>query len=550
MKSIGIDIGSSSIKIVELSQSNKGLQVLHHEEHLLPQGPGADRDLATIEFLRGYSAKHPADQVRYSVALRQDYVSTRNKIFPFNDRQKILKSLPFELEEDLPFSIENAVYDAKIVQFIGNTSEVLAMAAPKHRVAEIVGKIKDCGIDAAVLSTESSALANAFEIWDSSIPAAAAIAPSLEGQTSPVRNIEILLQIGHSRSLVLAIESGKLIAVRTLLWGTKSVADALVKKYEIPFVEALKEFKTKAFILPNKEGASYDQIIFSDTIAQSYRDLANELKMSLLEIRSEFNARFERIHMIGGGSKTINLNAFLTMQLDAPVNTYNPFPKLNLSDSQKYAVAAGLAIEGLKRPRNPATQFLKGEFAKQSDALKKFWNDWGLTTQISLAALVVFFIYANLRESTSLSLVDTTSELLKTQAIGVAKLDKKQANEAGIKKFIREQKQKIKDMEQLSKVVKMNSALDIIKKISDAAPPRQNITMQVTSLKIVEQTAEIRGYVTSSKELNDLMNGLKQVAADGKIQSQVPNQVTTASKVPFAFSFKIDRNIDGNMGTP
>ncbi|MEN0059014.1 MAG: pilus assembly protein PilM, partial [Bdellovibrio sp.] len=120
MKSLGIDIGSSSIKIVEVQSTSKGFQVSQQFEHPLNLAPGADQELEIIEFLRNFVSHYDPAQTRFILGLRQDRVSIRNKFFPFNDRLKISKSLAFELEEDLPFSSENAIFDAKIIRTVGS----------------------------------------------------------------------------------------------------------------------------------------------------------------------------------------------------------------------------------------------------------------------------------------------------------------------------------------------------------------------------------------------------------------------------------------------
>ncbi len=91
LKSIGIDIGSSSIKIVEVQATSKGFQISQFVEHLLNVAPGADQELEIIEYLRGFLNHFDPTQTRFILGLRQDRVSIRNKLFPFNDRIKISK---------------------------------------------------------------------------------------------------------------------------------------------------------------------------------------------------------------------------------------------------------------------------------------------------------------------------------------------------------------------------------------------------------------------------------------------------------------------------
>ena len=430
MKSLGIDIGSSSIKVVEVQSTSKGFQVTQYMEHALGITPDHDQELEILEYLRDLSASYDPAQTRFVVALRQDRVAVRNKFFPFNDRLKISKSLPFELEEDIPFSSDNAIFDAKIIRTMGVGAEVLACAAPKTHIQQCLQRAQDSNMDPAIISLEGPAFANVFEKWNEAPPAQVAQAPSFEDEDAkPVRHLRLVLNMGHTRTLVCAFEGSSLVAVRSILWGGKNIAEAITQKYEIPYLEAMKELQTKAFILTNKQGATFDQVTFSDTIAKSVRELSRDVQLSILELKSEFNANIDSISLTGGASQVQNMGPFLTQVLEVPVNRISvleQIPNVNFERTPavgaKLGVALGLAIEGLKKPRNPPLNFLRGDFAKENHQMKAFWAKWGGTIKVATAALLVLFIYTNLRESFSVSLADRTQEVLQDQAKCVANL--------------------------------------------------------------------------------------------------------------------------------
>ncbi|MEQ1723711.1 MAG: pilus assembly protein PilM, partial [Pseudobdellovibrio sp.] len=132
MRSIGLDIGEYSVKLVELVQNKKNVSINQIQEKQLSQNISAvDKELEVIEFVRGFLASGDYNQARWVLAIKQDQATTRYKSFPFSDRIKIQKSLSFEMEEDIPFDTENCVFDAKVVFTQGPTSDVLATAVPK-----------------------------------------------------------------------------------------------------------------------------------------------------------------------------------------------------------------------------------------------------------------------------------------------------------------------------------------------------------------------------------------------------------------------------------
>jgi general secretion pathway protein L len=549
MKSVGIDIGSSSIKVVEVISGAKGVSVSHFVEKPIGHNPAHDPELEIIEFLRELFVSYDPTSTKIVLGLRQDRVSVRNKLFPFSDRQKILKSLPFELEEDLPFSNETAVYDAKVVRLLGNTAEVVACATPKLRVGGALQTMSDANIEISILSPEGIALANCFERWDDPIPTLPARSVEMEMQ-QPERLLTIQVHIGHTRTLVGAYENNLLIDSRTILWGAKNVAESIARRYEIPMVEAMVEMQTKAFILPSKEGASYDQIVFSDTIANQVKDLAKELKISILEFKADFNGVVQTVSVSGGGSQILNLHAYLTQLLELPVNKSSCLAQFSHLGFEKTAkieavigVALGLAIEGLKKPRNPAVNFLRGEFARQNLAFKIFWERWAPVLKTGLAAFVILVVYAMVRENLSGALADRTDTVLKTQAKVSAKLPLKMQNESGIKKYIRQQKQRALELKALSSVAHMNSALDVLHRLNDTVPAKNAVTLNVRQLTIQDDNVHIEGTVRSPRELTLLQQALAQASSNGHADAVPSRIVAPPGSTPFAFNLHVDRGL-------
>ncbi|MBK9322754.1 MAG: pilus assembly protein PilM [Bdellovibrionaceae bacterium] len=550
MRSIGIDIGSSSIKVVEVLSTKRGFQVTQCQERPLGLNPAHDSEIEVIEFLRELSSKFDPAHTRYCFCLRQDQVSVRHKAFPFSDRLKILKSLPFELEEEIPFSAENSIFDAKIIRTVGPTAEVLACAAPKHHIRTLLQRCADAGIDPVIVSSEGTAFANIYERWDEPPPALPAELILQDSQPKTERHVQLILNIGHTRTLVCAFEDKSLIGVRTILWGAKNVADSVARKYEIPYLDAMKETQAKAFILTNKQGATFDQITFSETISKAVREMVRDLQLSILEFKSEFNASIVQIGLTGGASGIKNLGPFLTQQLEIPVNKTSPLDLIpnvlferNAKNDSIYGLAIGLAIEGLKKPRNPAINFLRNEFAKQNNSMRNLWDKWGPTARVAIAALVIFFGYSLIREGFTLALAERADEALRTQAKNVAKLSASKATDTNIKKYIRENKKRASDLKTLANVAAMNSAMDILKKINDTTPAKNILTLDVKGVQIKDSQVSISGYVNSPNEANALRLALVNMAIDGRVTSQPTTMATMSGKTSFSFNFKVDRGI-------
>jgi general secretion pathway protein L len=551
MKSVGIDIGSSHIKVVEIQSTSKGFQVLSYQIHALTRPPGSDQDIEIIEYLRELSSRFDPTATRFAFAIRQDRVAIRNKIFPFRDRIKINKSLAFELEEDIPFSSDSAVFDAKIVQYHGNSTEILACAVPNQHIKNLLQLLSDGNIAPYVVSTEGVAFANIFEKWNEVPPQFPPINLELEESgTRRNRPISIVLNIGHTRTLVCAFEAYQLVGVRSILWGGAQIVDAIAKKYNLPPKEAQKEMESKAFILHTQQEANYEAKIFSDLIAKNVRDLARDLQLVLLEFGAEFNGQIQRVDMTGGVSMIQGLGPFLTQLLEVPVNripTLNNFPNVFFEKSDltqsRLSIALGLAVEALRKPRNPAVNFLKGVFAKQSNAARLFWQNWGSTLQWTGALVLVLFAWTMTRDHFADALELAAKANLRQQAKNVAGLTGKAASEARIKDYIRSNNKRAEDIRKIISLANMNSAMEVFKKVNDAAPSKSSTSLDVRLLNIQDNRVLMEGYVASPKELTLLQQALVNAADDGHIQVVKSTLPPWKNKTTFALAFQVDRNI-------
>lgn len=555
MRSIGLDIGEYSVKIVELVQNKKVISVSQIHEKVLSQNISPhDKELEVIEFVRAFFSSQDFSKARWIMAVRQDKVTTRHKVFPFSDRLKIQKSLSFEMEEEIPFDTDNCVFDAKILQTQGLSAEVLANAVPYDHIEKIISLASNFGIELHVITIEGIAFANLIENWEAPIPAIPEIALDLGDVTQPKKKVHIVLNLGHQKTIFTAYHQNKLIFVRSLFWGADQLIQEIIKKNEISFIEAVHFLKTQGQLLLSKHGTTYDQSQTSNTLVQGLRELVRDLQMSILELQSELNAEVTQLDFTGGPSLLPNLGGYLTQHLEIPCNPIsllqNYSPSLSglttaeniFAVEMKYAAAVSIALEGFRKPRNPAINLLKGDFAKQNDQLKVIWQQWGSFIQVGIASLIVLILWTSFRDQFSQILVEKGDEAVKTQAKSVARLPKKQANESGIKKYIKENKKKAADLKLISQVAKMNSALDILKKVSEASPQKDQVKIDLVSFQVKDDQVILSGYANSPKEVSLLTKNLQKVAI-GPIVDKPANLATQANRVSFNLSFKTDRGL-------
>ncbi|MES2801115.1 MAG: pilus assembly protein PilM [Bdellovibrionota bacterium] len=570
MRALGVDIGEDSIKIAEVVQNKKSIYIQAvYEKKLSQQVTPHDREIEAIEYIRQIAQQLDFASARVVMSLKQDKVTVRKKQFPFADRSKVLKSLSFEMEEDIPFDPDLCLFDAKVILTEGFSAHVLAIAAPKTHIEKSLSIAKDFGIDPYTLTVDGIAFANLLEAWDSAPPQFATATgplsftadeelPEVETtDSSPAFGspIQVTLNLGHKRTLLCAQIEGRLVFVRSLMWGADQIIQEFIRKFQLPYVEAQRMLQADAALLLSKTNQDFETANTASTIEKSMRELVRDLQMSFLELQSEFHGNIQNVYLTGGLSLLPNVGAFLTQHLEVPCNPVSLLdhyidPATIQTNNipidavkARFATAVGIAIEAFKKPKNPALQFMKGEFVAENNRLKQFWTDWGMIAKTAAAAVIIFFIWGGFRESMTTTLAEKGDEALTTQAKNVARLPKKQANEKGVKKYISDNKKRAQEFKLLNQVAGMNSALDVLKKISEVSPDKAQSKIDIMQLQITDDNVKIVGYANSPREVTLMNQRLASMALNKKVTEETPTLPSQPNRVAFSLSLKTDRGL-------
>ncbi|MCX7977806.1 MAG: pilus assembly protein PilM, partial [Bdellovibrionaceae bacterium] len=510
-----------------------------------------DQELEVIEFLRQLTSYHAGQKVRYVMGLRQDRVVVRNRLFPFSDRLKIQKALLHELEDEIPFTSEQAIFDARLIRGTLNGMEVLACAASAEHVGSALKLMRDGGAELDILTMEGVGQGNLEESWWTPI-ARVAQSPTTEQNTEmPRRQVRLLAHLGHSRTLVAVLDQDRMIGVRSLPWGARQIAAVIEKKYSLPPADARREMEAKAFLLTTRQQVSAEARVFSDLIAHALKPLVHDLRMTLLELRTDHQADILGLHVSGGPSAIQGLCPWLTQQLEIPVNrrvALSGHDCLFARDKKiepLLEIAAGLAIEGLRRPRNPALNFLKGPYARKSDTLKNIWTDYGHFIRAGTAVFGLLLLWGILREDFALRLNEASITSLKENAKIVARLGGRQANETNVKKFIREARNKAETLRQVESLTAMTPAIELLKRASETVPDRNRIGLEVRNFLVEGQQLTIEGYVNSPAEAQVLSGSLASLAVDGAVSALSPTLPQIQNRTAFAYRLNVDRRLPG-----
>ncbi len=554
MRSLGIDIGRHSINVVEVLAHNRKYEITNAKEYKIFNVESSDQEIDIIQTLNTIAKEFDAESAKVTTSIRQQYVSTRKLFFPFKERAKIQKSLAFELEDDIPLSIEKAVYDSKIIKFHDKSAEVVAMACLRDDVAKTIELFEHSHMDPDIITPEFCALANLYEKWYKSPEEAAPLPDDNETETDLEKTIvtqrdKMIVHIGHSKTFVGVVSKDHLVWGRSIMWGAEKIAGAISQAFQVPFTAAHEMMPTKAFILLTSSGANKDQLKMSDTVSKSLEPLIQSIRLSIMLANTEYGANIDSIELIGGPANIKNLSAFLTQELERPTNSTNPLKSLNPQYLQgadrlheTFQMALGLAIEGLRRPFNPPVNFRQDLFAKKNQSFEKFWEKWSYTAKILATAYVCYFIYGIAIDSISTQLEVAADDVLKQQAGVIAGLKGSKATESQIRKYIRTNKKKAEVVKAYEQLGDLNSPVKFINDVSQILPRnKDDKSYDIRRFFVKESEVTIQGVADTPKTVDRISKALKGVALAGKVKVEKATIPQEPNKTSFAFSFKVKR---------
>ena len=522
---VGVDIGSCAVKAVAIKKTNKGFNILQtHFFSIKADEKEEQKAILKLGHLKSLADLYNSRETRYIFCFPQNQVSTETLTFPFKEKYKIIKSLPFELEDKLSlFDYKTLISDIKINDFSEGKRQVLVFSAFKESISNLLNELQSIGIKPFMLTCEASAISNLFEIKKTNKKNN----PTEEVKEKETEDYHLYLKIGHTHSMAIIFARNSMQNVFSFEWGVFSCIRKIAVKYEIPFNKAMEQFREKAFVLTQTKGYTGSQIEFAKTITEPFGHLVDKLRLLLLQIEGEKKAKCKKIFIYGGGAQVRNLQALLSTQLNTPVvRVEHPphFPKWNLRNNDEkqnnLITALGTAMAGLKKTKSPSINFLKEEFAIQFDSLSSLWNQWKQPIVFGLISCFLLFTYASLRDTQSKTLSEKMNTVFQKQSTKMIKFKGKRINTQMVQRFIDNKKMMTQKTKLIKQISNIPSVLDQIRELSTAIKKQDSWNLKIQKLNIKNNKIEMEGYI-HPKHLTDLEKNIINLAVSGSFKNLI-----------------------------
>jgi type IV pilus assembly protein PilM len=323
---VGLDIGSSAVKAVELKPAGKGYKVSAFGSEAIPPDSIVDGAIidgaAVADAIRRLFDGRKIQTKDVAASLSGNAVIVKKISLPVTTEAELTESIYWEAEQYIPFDIQDVNLDYQVLDpgDAGNgksTMDVLLVAAKKERIADYTGVIAQAGRTAVVVDVDAFALQNAYEV-NYGIEA---------GQ------VVVLLNAGASAMNINILQGDQSVFTRDISIGGNAYTEALQKELNLPFEQADQL----------KRGEAVDGMTFEDA-RPVLRAVSENVMLEIQKTFDFFKAtaasdRTDRIVVSGGASKAEGFLEMLTERFEAPVELFDPFKKVGF-DSKRFKVEA------------------------------------------------------------------------------------------------------------------------------------------------------------------------------------------------------------------
>jgi type IV pilus assembly protein PilM len=323
---VTLNIGSQTIGLAEFRVIHGRLVLLNYRFRETPLDPATgerhDAHVAlheTAAVLREMMREmhiHLAD-ANYAVAAQSVFV--RFVKLPALDAEKIDKIIAFEAQQNVPFPIDQVVWDYQLVGGgMGEQIQVVIVAIKRDLVDEINNAVEETGLRTRILDVASMALYNAFCY-----------------NYTDLSGCSLLVDIGARTTNVLFIEAGRIFS-RSLPIGSSAITAAIAKEFGESFAAAETRKTSDAFVALGGAAESDEPDIgrLSKIVRSTMTRLHAELMRSITHYRAQQQGdRPSRIFLCGGGAGMPNMREFFHEKFELPVEFFNPLQKVSVSES-------------------------------------------------------------------------------------------------------------------------------------------------------------------------------------------------------------------------
>ncbi len=307
---ISLNVGSQTMGLAEFrTQAHGGLALQRCGLRELVVDP-ADEGMRRAQILPALrelmnELKIKPSSVNYAVAAQS--VFARFVKLPSVEEEKIERIIAFEAQQNVPFPIDEVVWDYQLVG--GGADEqiqVVLVAIKADLLDEINGAVEETGLRTSIVDVATMALYNAFRY-----------------NYSDLTGCSLLVDIGARTTNLLFVEPAKIFS-RSVPIGGSSITAAIAREFNEPIATAELRKKHDGFV---SLGGAYAEPADADVALSHYRG-------------QQQGSAPERVFLCGGSASTVYMREFFHEKLQVPIEFFNSLRNVAVVESGPVAEIA------------------------------------------------------------------------------------------------------------------------------------------------------------------------------------------------------------------
>jgi len=338
---LGIDISSTSVKLLELSRSGGRYRVESYAVEPLPPNSVMEKNITDAQLVGeaiARAVKKSGTRTKLGAcAVAGSAVITKVISMPANLSEEELEGqIQIEADQYIPYALDEISLDFSILGPSPNDPgriDVLLAASRSDNVDVRVAALEVAGIEAKIVDVEAFALENAVAL--------------LAAQGGPVGEAHVLaiMDVGATASTLSVLEDSKIIYTREQLFGGRQLTDEIQRRYGLSYEEAG---------LAKRQGGLPDN--YEPEVLRPFMEsMAQEVNRALQFFYSSSQVgTVDHVVLAGGCASISGIDVLVQSKVDTPTTIANPFANMTAAprvraealgnDAPALMIACGLAL--------------------------------------------------------------------------------------------------------------------------------------------------------------------------------------------------------------
>lgn len=522
---IGLDIGSYSIKAVEIVNTFKSYEITNFYENVIPHVEELDPDIIIPACMEQLFQENNLKADRIITAMPGQYISSRIMSFGFSDPRKIEAAIMSELEEAVPFNMDDMIIDHQIIGVREGETITLAVMTRKNFLRSFLEHLQRIDIDPKLVDVDSLAFYN--------------LSSNME---MPAGQCCALVDVGHEKTSVCIVQDGVLRMFRSINLGGRYLTEFLARDLETDFGEAQRVKHRVSRVLCDDDQATEvegDDRIICERITLACNAIVKELGRTFYAFKTWEKSPLARLYLSGGTAKIRNFDRYLQDQLEIPV-VMNRLDRTNLKINPSLgehmaimpqSVAIGMRAVGSMK-RHSQINLRQEEFAyiQNYESILR-----GAAVAFKVVAVALFllsisygfkyFFYKqqiDTLQAQYLKEYTTIFPTVKNQYVAGKYTFEKLRNDA-TGKLQREIEHKRNAVATFMEDNSASPALTILKELSEAVPKDLKLDVTLYQYTTSNSTLVLRGETDSYDAVAKILEAIRKVSSLTAVEEKASN---------------------------